>query len=148
MTVSEAQSVTENIEFGYAYSYALTRVAQTQAQIGEFKDAFETVSMVEDPRLRAHALWSVAAAQIAHGDENGAGETAAKAVAEAESVGSGLDRAWALCEIALEQNAAGKPKAALETFNRGLMAAKSLKAPTFRARALAKLADTFVRLGL
>ena len=102
--------------------------------------------MVEDPRLRAHAPWSAAVAQIEQGDEESAGSTATRAVAEAESVSSGLDRAWALWEIALDQDAARRTTADKETFHCGLMAAKSLKAPTLRARGLAKLADTLIRI--
>ncbi len=145
-TVSEARAITEGIEFGYAYSFALSRLVQAQAQIGDITGAMKTAEIIEDERLRAHAFWSIAAAQIKAGDDEGGRKTTALAIAEAESVTSGLDRTWSLCEIALEQHLAGEKDASRDSFQRGLSAARTLKSPTFRARAFAKLADTLVRL--
>jgi len=90
VTLKSSLAAIEKIKLTYARSYAVSRVSLAMAGIGKlpgtraksaalFGKAVEAAKKIDDNRLRAHTLWTIAAEQIRAGDDSGAKRTKAYA---------------------------------------------------------------------
>ena len=149
--VATARGAATSIKFPYARSYAISRIALALAEIGaggtsgpngEFDRAVRMAGDIEDDRLRAHVLWSVAAERRRAGDMVGAGRTESKARKATAEVKSALSRVWMFGEIAAAHAAVGETDFAWAAFRRGLDEARDIQNAWGRARALTKMAAT------
>ncbi len=154
-TVDTARRAARSIKFPYARSYAISRIALALAEIGalgakgpngEFDRAVTTAGDIEDNRLRAHVLWSIAAERRRAGDMAGAGRTESKARKATAEVKSALSRVWMFGEIAASHAAAQEADFAWAAFARGLEEASHIENAWGRARALTKMAATLTVL--
>jgi len=142
-----ALSKTENIDLPYAKSYATGQIVLSLIDINEklkdgaFKRTIETAERIENDRLRAYALWSIARAQSRQGFEADSRDTAALARRATDKIGSSLSRVWMLSDIAAETMRAGNKKQARRSFDHALSIAKTIDNGWGRARALARLAS-------
>lgn len=151
-TLLLAQAASEKIKLPFARSYALSRLAVALADVGRhlgrdsFARAVVTAEAVEDDRLRAETLWTVAAQQQRSGDIAGALKTEARAEAATRDVKSGLSRVWMFGDLALAHAASLDMDAAWAAFYSGLLIAEATDNAWSRARALAKMAMTLIAL--
>ena len=158
-TIDLAFAAIEKIKSPYARSFATTRIALAMASLtdvggqnGESKEPFtyakaaETAARIDDSRLRAQTLWSIASARRAAGDEAGAKETEVQAESATNSIVSRLSRVWMFSEIALSHARRGQRDTAEAALRRGLDIAKGLENNWARSRALARLATTVVEV--
>ena len=142
-----ALSKTENIDLPYAKSYATGQIVLSLIDINEqlddgaFERTIETAERIENDRLRAYALWSIARAQSRKGLEAASRDTAALARRATDAIGSSLSRVWMLSDIAAETMRSGNPKQARRSFDHALSIAKTIDNGWGRARALARLAS-------
>ena len=115
-TLEMALAAVEQIELPYARSYAISRVAHAMIRFGRlanggsdggaapsglaaFARAVEIAGRIDDNRLRAHTLWTIAAAQRRAGDTIGAVTT--ETVADVATVEADqIIRAFALPVLA------------------------------------------------
>ena len=101
-------SKNENIDLPYAKSYATGQIVLSLIDINEnldggaFGQTIETAERIENDRLRAYALWSIARAQSRKGFEADARDTQALARRATDAIGSSLSRVWMLSDIAAE----------------------------------------------
>ena len=146
VTLKLALAAIEKIKFSYARSYAVSRVSLAMAGIGKLPDAgaradglfFNAVAAarkIDDNRLRAHTLWTIAAEQIRAGDDPGAQKTKTYANQATGDIKSTLSRVWMFSEIA-----------AWAAFDHGLSVARSIGNSWGRARAFGRLAATLIEL--
>lgn len=156
-TLKTALAAIEKIKFPFAKSYAISRVALSMAGIGKmpgakdkaaaiFKEAVDMAERIDDSRLRAHTLWSIAGEQARAGDDAGARATRARAEKATAEIKSTLTQVWMFSEIAIEHAGAGENDAGWTAFNQGLTAALSIDNPWGRARAFGRLASTLIEL--
>ena len=145
-TLARARAVSEEIDYGFAHAYALSRVARAQADIGAIGDALETAGLIDGGPLRARALWAVSLSQVRLGDAVAARRSGALADAAMEEIADALDRVWLFGDIAVKRLHAGDAAGARATFGRGLDYAGALTTPWLRARALAKLATALAEI--
>ena len=145
-TLARARAVSEEIDYGFAHAYALSRVARAQADIGAIGDALETAGLIDGGPLRARALWAVSLSQVRLGDTVAAQRSGALADAAMEEIADALDRVWLFGDIAVKRLHAGDAAGARATFGRGLEYAGALTTPWLRARALAKLATALAEI--
>ena len=115
-------------------------------EIGEIDAGLAAANEISIDRLRAHALWTVAAAQANNGETTEARRTEALSLETVDMMVSPLDRAWLLSNIAISHARAGNTAAALKAFRRALDVAKSIDVAWARAQALGKVAATLVEL--
>lgn len=113
---------------------------------GLFSKAVEASREIDDNRLRAHTLWTIAAEQIRAGDNKGAETTKAYANQATGEIKSTLSRVWMFGEIATGHAAAGEEIAAWAAFDHGLTVARSIDNSWGRARAFGRLAATLIEL--
>ncbi|MFQ5764612.1 MAG: peptidoglycan-binding protein [Rhodospirillales bacterium] len=157
VTLAMARAAIEKIKLPYARSYALSRVSLSMAGIGKIADtaggapglferAVGAAQEIDDNRLRAHTLWTIAAEQIRAGDDAGAQQTKALADVATQQMKSTLSRVWMFSEIATGHAAEGEGDAAWAAFDRGLQVARSIDNAWGRARAFGKLAATLITL--
>ncbi len=148
LTIRLALTKAEDIELDYARSYAIGQLALSLIDIGiqdktaTIENAAETALEIENDRLRAYALWSVAAAQAKKGLTAEVKKTEKLAIDATDAIGSSLSQVWMLGDLATENIQAGQVKRAASAFNRGIAIAESIDNAWGRARALAKLAAT------
>ena len=146
VTLKLALAAIEKIKFSYARSYAVSRVSLAMAGIGKLPDAgaradglfFNAVAAarkIDDNRLRAHTLWTIAAEQIRAGDDPGPQKTKTYANQATGDIKSTLSRVWMFSEIA-----------AWAAFDHGLTVARSIDNSWGRARAFGRLAATLIKL--
>ena len=146
VTLKLALAAIEKIKFSYARSYAVSRVSLAMAGIGKLPDAgaradglfFTAVAAarkIDDNRLRAHTLWTIAAEQIRAGDDPGPQKTKTYANQATGDIKSTLSRVWMFSEIA-----------AWAAFDHGLTVARSIDNSWGRARAFGRLAATLIKL--
>jgi tetratricopeptide (TPR) repeat protein len=144
--VRYALSKTEAIDLPYAKSYATGQIVLSLIDIAEkldtgaFERAIETSERIENNRLRAYALWSIARAQSRKGMSEGSRDTEARARRATDAIGSSLSRVWMLSDIATEIVRGGDRERARRTFDNALAIAKNIDNGWGRARALARLA--------
>ena len=122
---------------------ALTRSAKSA---GLFTKAVEAARKIDDNRLRAHTLWTIAAEQIRAGDEQGAKTTKAYANQATGEIKSTLSRVWVFGEIATGHAAEGEEIAAWAAFDHGLTVARTIDNAWGWARAFGRLAATLIEL--
>lgn len=146
MDLARAEIETIDRSLGYPRAYAMSRLTQAMVDIGEIEAALATANEIEIDRLRAHAMWAVAAAQARTGATEEARHTEALSLESVDAVASPLDRAWLLSNIAISHSRAGNGGAALKAFRRALDVAKSIEVAWARAQALGKVAATLVEL--
>ena len=157
VTLKLALAAIEKIKFSYARSYAVSRVSLAMAGIGKLPDAgaradglfFNAVAAarkIDDNRLRAHTLWTIAAEQIRAGDDPGAQKTKTYANQATGDIKSTLSRVWMFSEIATGHAAEGEEIAAWAAFDHGLTVARSIDNSWGRARAFGRLAATLIKL--
>ena len=162
-TLEMALAAVEQIELPYARSYAISRVAHAMIRFGRlanggadggaarsglatFARAVEIAGRIDDNRLRAHTLWTIAAEQRRAGDAIGAVTTETVADVATVEITSKLSRVWMFCEVAIEYAAAGEAEAGWTAFRKGLQVTSNIDNSWGRARALAKLASTIIEL--
>lgn len=157
ITLKMALASIEKIKLPYARSYAVSRVSLSMSGIGRlpeagakstalFLEAVETAKKIDDNRLRAHTLWTIAAEQIRAGDDAGAKRTKAYANQATGDIKSTLSRVWMFSEIAANHAAEGEEIAAWAAFDHGLNVARSIDNSWGRARAFGRLAATLIEL--
>jgi len=157
VTLKLALAAIEKIKFSYARSYAVSRVSLAMAGIGKLPDAgaradglfFNAVAAarkIDDNRLRAHTLWTIAAEQIRAGDDPGPQKTKTYANQATGDIKSTLSRVWMFSEIATGHAAEGEEIAAWAAFDHGLTVARSIDNSWGRARAFGRLAATLIKL--
>ncbi|MBI2977475.1 MAG: hypothetical protein HYY38_01275, partial [Rhodospirillales bacterium] len=156
-TLKMALAAIDKIKFPFARSYALSRVALSMAGIGKlpkakskssalFNEAVDMADRIDDNRLRAPALWSIAAEQARAGDEAGAKFSRERAEQATAEIKSTLTQVWMFSEIATEHAVVGENDAGWSAFNQGLQVALRIDNAWGRARAFGKLAATLVEL--
>lgn len=156
-TLKMALAAIDKIKFPFARSYALSRVALSMAGIGKmpkakgkasalFKEAVDMADQIDDSRLRAHTLWTIAAEQARAGDEAGAKISRQRATEATAEIKSTLTQVWMYSEIATDHAAVGEKEDAWSAFNHGLKVALGINNAWGRARAFGKLAATLVEL--
>jgi len=156
-TLNFALAAIEKIKFSYARSYAVSRVSLAMVGIGKLPDAgaradglfFNAVAAarkIDDNRLRAHTLWTIAAEQIRAGDDPGPQKTKTYANQATGDIKSTLSRVWMFSEIATGHAAEGEEIAAWAAFDHGLTVARSIDNSWGRARAFGRLAATLIKL--
>ena len=157
VTLKLALAAIEKIKFSYARSYAVSRGPLAMAGIGKLPDAgaradglfFNAVAAarkIDDNRLRAHTLWTIAAEQIRAGDDPGPQKTKTYANQATGDIKSTLSRVWMFSEIATGHAAEGEEIAAWAAFDHGLTVARSIDNSWGRARAFGRLAATLIKL--
>ena len=157
VTLKLALAAIEKIKFSYARSYAVSRVSLAMAGIGKLPDAgaradglfFNAVAAarkIDDNRLRAHTLWTIAAEQIRAGDDPGPQKTKTYANQATGDIKSTLSRVWMFSEIATGHAAEGEEIAAWAAFDHGLPVARSIDNSWGRAGAFGRLAATLIKL--
>ena len=157
VTLKLALAAIEKIKFSYARSYAVSRVSLAMAGIGKLPDAgaradglflnaVAAARKIDDNRLRAHTLWTIAAEQIRAGDDPGAQKTKTYANQATGDIKSTLSRVWMFSEIATGHAAEGEEIAAWAAFDHGLTVARSIDNSWGRARAFGRLAATLIKL--
>ena len=140
----EIDAIDESL--AYPRAYAMSRRAMALVEIGEIEAGLAAANEIGVDRLRAHALWTVAAAQANNGETEEARRTEALSLASVDSIPSPLDRAWLLSNIAISHARAGNAAEALKAFRRALDVAKSIDVAWARAQALGKVAATLMEL--
>ncbi|HEY4635460.1 MAG TPA: peptidoglycan-binding domain-containing protein [Rhodospirillales bacterium] len=156
-TLKVALAAIDKIKFPFARSYAISRVALSMAGIGKlpkakekssalFNEAVDMADRIDDNRLRAHTLWTIAAEQVRAGDEAGAKASRERADQATTEIKSTLTQVWMFSEIATEHAVAGEKDAGWTAFNQGLQVALRIDNAWGRARAFGKLAATLVEL--
>ena len=147
-----ARSATDEIKQPFARSYAASRIALALAELGKsgrhpfFDEAVQVAAEINDDRLRAQILWTVAAERERMGDKNGALRTAKLAREASDEIKSPLSRIWMYGDIASAHVAAGDERAAWHAFRTALSAAEKVHNPWARARALSRLAAALTEL--
>ncbi|HIM76431.1 MAG TPA: hypothetical protein EYM58_00420 [Rhodospirillales bacterium] len=109
-------------------------------------NAVAAARKIDDNRLRAHTLWTIAAEQIRAGDDPGAQKTKTYANQATGDIKSTLSRVWIFSEIATGHAAEGEEIAAWAAFDHGLTVARSIDNSWGRARAFGRLAATLIKL--
>lgn len=147
-TIRRALDQAVDIELAYARSYAFGQLALSlidigvQDKSGTIANAAETALEIENDRLRAYALWSVAAAQAKKGLSEEVKKTEKLAAEATDAIGSSLSQVWMLSELASENILSGQRARATDAFTRGIEIAEQIENAWGRARALAKMAAT------
>ena len=150
--VMRARSATDEIKQPFARSYATSRIALALAELGKsgrhpfFDEAVQAAAEINDDRLRAQILWTVAAERERMGDTDGALRTAKLAREASDEIKSPLSRIWVYGDIASAHVAAGDEKAAWLAFRNALSVAEKVHNPWARARALSRLAAALTEL--
>lgn len=138
------------IEFPYARSFAMSRVALALSDIGRvegagaFRQAVTAAQEIKDKQLQAHVLWTLAAERRRAGDTAGATETEGLAEIASEEIKSALSRVWMYSEIAESHLESGERNEAWSAFRRALFTSEGIENPWARARALSKVAATLI----
>lgn len=153
-TLQLALAAIEQIDMPYARSYAISRIALAMTRLhggsndgfADFARAVTIAGRIDDNRLRAHTLWTIAGAQARAGFGATAAETEGLAGASTAEIKSELSRVWMFCDVAVEHATATEPEAGWKAFTKGLRAARDIDNAWGRARALAKLAITIIEL--
>ena len=118
-------------------------MAITLVAVGSVDRALEATNLIQDPRVMAEALWTVALARTpGAASEN----TMARFNILVASFPSALDRTWVLCNAAIRARSQGNSGIAQTLLSRALAEAQSIQDPWARAQALAKAATTLVTL--
>jgi tetratricopeptide (TPR) repeat protein len=157
VTLKMALAAIEKIKLPYARSCAVSRVSLAMTGIGKlpgagarsaglFLNAVKAARKIDDNRLRAHSLWTIAAEQIRAGDDAGAKRTKAYANQATGDIKSTLSRVWMFSDIATGHAAEGEEIAAWAAFDHGLTVARSIDNSWGRARAFGRLAATLIEL--
>lgn len=157
ITLEMALAATEKIKLPYARSYAISRVSVSMAGVGKFPESWDTAKSIfskaqktalriDDNRLRAHTLWTIAAEQIRSGDDAGAKETRVLAKKATGEIKSSLSQVWMYSEIAVGHASQKEDEAAWAAFDNGHQVAQAIENSWGRARAFGKLAATLIQL--
>jgi len=170
-TLQVALAAVDKIKIPFARSYAISRIALAMARLvkpGEIKavpeddkekakdegslrpltyaKAAETATRVDDNRLRAQTLWSIADAQRKADDVEGAAKTENMAEEATREIVSKLSRVWMFGEMAIAHARIRAHEQAWSDFNHSLKAAWIIDNPWGRSRAMARLATTLIVL--
>ena len=153
VTLEMALAAIEKIKLPFARSYAVSRVSVSMAGIGKldgakapaiFEKATQTAQGIDDNRLRAHTLWTIAAEQVRAGLEDRAEETRKLAEQATAEIKSTLSQVWMFSEIASVHAQQGEDEAAWAAFDHGHRVAQAIDNPWGRARAFGRLAATLI----
>ncbi|NQV48648.1 MAG: peptidoglycan-binding protein [Rhodospirillaceae bacterium] len=151
-TINLALAATEKIKLPFARAYAYDRIALALTEIGKIgnSEAFElamvSAAQISDNKLRAHRLWSIAAARRALGHTAQAETVETEAAEATEMIKSKLTQAWMFTEIALERLAEGQTGQARTVLAEAIAISKTITNAWARARALARLASTLIEV--
>lgn len=157
VTLKAALAAIDKIKFPFARSYAISRVALSMVGMGKlptvgdrstalFREAVDMADRIDDNRLRAHTLWTIAAEQARAGDDAGARLSRARANEATTEIKSSLTQVWMFSDIAIQHAVAGEQDAGWTAFNQALQVALGIDNAWGRARAFGKLAATLVEL--
>ena len=150
--VAHAFRLLRAIDLPYAHSYAAGQLALSLTDIGlrygekAFSRAIEATESIDNEHLRAHSLWTIAAAQARMTLTADSAATVRLAKIATERIGSSMSQVWMLADIASERIASGESEGARDALEHGLTIAKGISNPWGRARALARLAATLYEL--
>lgn len=158
-TIALALATIDKISSPFARSFAISRIALAMASLTGgsrgtaeatrmtvYAKATETAKRIEDGRLRAQTLWSIASARRQAGDADGAAATEADAETATKLIVSRLSRVWMFSDIAFGHARRGQREAAEAALQRGLAVARELDNAWGRSRALARLATVLVEI--
>ena len=145
-TLARAQTVSDGLDYSYARNFGLSLVARAQAALDAPAEARRSIALIDDPALRARALWSLAEAEARLGDGAAAARSEAQALGATDQIVDPLDRVWLLSEIAIERSRAADAGTAQSVFDRALAQTAALDTPWLRARALSRLASGLVAM--
>lgn len=149
-SLGKAVAAAKGIKLPFARAYADSRIVLALIDIGkvsgDFGVAVETAQGISDKQLRAHGLWSIAAAQRRGGDEAGAARTERLASEATDDIKSRVSRVWMFGDIALGHAARGETNSAWTAFGRALKVARDTQNAWGRARVLGRLAAVLVDL--
>lgn len=151
-TIAQALAASSDVKMPYAKSYAISQIALALIEMSKFvgnsalSQAERTAQRIEDDRLRAYTLWTVAAAYEEKGARKQAEDASALADRATADIKSALSQVWLLGDIASERAALGQGEFAATAFKRGLRISESIHNSWGRSRALAKLAGTLYDL--
>lgn len=149
-TMDKAFVATGEIKLPFARDYAFSRIALAMIEIGdnEYAAAAQKAGNIDDAKLRATVLWTIAGKQRRAGFEEGAALTEKPADEATAAIKSSLSRVWMFCDIAAGRFADGERESARTAFGRALAEAKDIKNAWGRARALSKVASTLIELSV
>lgn len=147
-TMDKALVATEEIKLPFARDYAFSRMALALIAIGgnEYAAAAQKAGNIDDAKLRATVLWTIAGKQRRAGFGEGAALTEKSADEATKAIKSSLSRVWMFSDIAAGRAEAGEGASARSAFDRAIAEAKDIKNAWGRARALAKVASTLIEL--
>ena len=157
--MEEAFADAEGISLPFARSYAISRLVLALSQMAgmkgpngsgfaeRFARARDAAEGINDPRLRAHVLFDLAARQRrSHQPLDAVAASEERALDATGQVPSAVSRVWVHGDIAtLHARTQGQEQAWI-AFDRGMAEARRIDNSWSRARALAKLAQTLIDL--
>jgi len=128
----------------YQYHKALYSLAKTQAQVGQFAEAFRTAGKIEDRYELSKALCSIALAQARAGQDPT--ETFAESLYAADQIKmKAIKYTDVLCFIAVTQAEAGQDPT--ETLAKAFIAVGQAKHPLIRNRGFSHIAEAQSKAG-
>ena len=155
--MDEAFVDAEAIGLPFARSYAISRLVLALSDMARVQDkkaevlaerfvrAREAADGIDDPRLQAQVLFSIAARQRLAGlGPVESKESMRRAISAADSIPSVVSRVWVHGDTAALHARAGEDDMAWYAFQRAMTEARSITNPWGRARAMAKLAHTMI----
>ncbi|CCQ74899.1 exported protein of unknown function[Include putative peptidoglycan binding domain] [Magnetospira sp. QH-2] len=151
-TLDRALSEVDAIEFPYAKAYAASRAVLAMIEMLATTKAYdvvtvlETMERIEDPRLKAEALWALSGVLADHHEADALPDVRLRAEQTSETIRSRLSRVWMFAELTSSRMLKGDVPAAHRSFRKGLSVAADMGNAWGRARALAKLASALVDL--
>lgn len=148
-TLDLAKAAVERVRLPYARSFAMSRIALALTTMavdgpggGDAGAAIALAEQIDDSRLRAQTLWTIARRHA--GNSAVAAKAAALATAATGEIRSDLSRAWMFADLAGERAEAGDSDGAWSAFSEALAAARSIDNAWGRARALARTAVALI----
>jgi len=152
-TLDLALAAVERIRLPFARSFAISRIALALSTMAAenptgadgYAAAIQTSERIDDARLRAQTLWTIAQSQAKH-DQDAAKYAAGLAMKATDDIRSVLSRAWMYADLAEDRAKSGDSEGAWLAFDQGMAATRSIDNDWSRARALARIATTLIIL--
>ncbi|GAB6051631.1 hypothetical protein JCM17960_04510 [Magnetospira thiophila] len=151
-TLTRAMDDCTAIPYPYAKAFAVSRVVLAMIEmVGTSEgyapdDVLEAAANIDEPRLRAEALWALSARLRQLGNKAAQTRVDAAAQEASKAIPSRLSQVWMLADLSRSWMLLGDVPAARQSFRQGLKVAADMGNAWGRARALAKLASTLVDL--
>jgi hypothetical protein len=152
-TLDLARAGVTAIRLPYARSFAMSRVALALTALSDGSDgdaagrdtaaAIDLADRIDDARLRAQTLWTIAYRR-AEADPEAADRARARAEAATAEIRSALSQAWMFADLASDRAEAGDGDGAWTAFDSAMAAARGIDNAWGRARALARTAAALI----